>query len=116
MMKRAGETIQEYMARVAQETQTKNPNDYTIEDGVLVCGACHKPKRKFIEVATPTDENPNMISKIMVTTNCDCGKREAEAKERERQMEEHQQTMRRLRNGSLMDTRFEKSTLYSNSI
>lgn len=112
-MKLAGESIQEWMARISTEIQMKNPEDYTNEEGLLVCGKCHELKRKFIDVPTPTEDNPDLVSRIMVSANCACSRKESLAREQDRRKEEHEQTMRRLRNGSLMDTRFENSTFES---
>lgn len=111
-MKKVSETIQEFMARISTEIQTKNAGDY-MKDGILYCGSCHKPRRKFIEIPTPTDSNPNLVSKVLVAINCDCAEKAAALKRAEQQKEETLQTMRRLRNGSLMDSRFEVSTFSS---
>lgn len=98
------------LAQIALDSQVVNEEDYVNEKGILVCGRCHQPKRKFIDVPTPTTENPELVSKVLTTTLCDCTKEESKKKAEEQQKEESREVMRRLRNSSLMDAKFETST------
>lgn len=92
------------------KNQTVNPGDYFDEDGMLVCGVCRERRQGYIQVSSPTDEDPERKLPLKVTCQCRCD-REREAAEK--QAEEDKKAMERvnrLKKASLMDEKFREAT------
>jgi len=95
-------SIVKSIAETALNNQVVNPEDYTDENGILICGKCKEPKRKYIDVPNPTDENPSNKTPVMVTADCKCVK-DIQAKEKAKQLAERAETFRA---ASLMDKKY----------
>lgn len=97
-------------AATALANQKRNPNDYIGEDGLLVCGTCHAPKQKMMEIADPTPEDPNHKKPLMVTAMCRCEQEAERKKAEEKKAAEDMEKIRRLKGISLMDAQFETAS------
>jgi len=87
------------LADKAEFNQNITDKDYKDENGLWICGVCGKPKQTYLPA----------INRVVVCS-CDCVM-EAERKEEEnRKKMELELRVKRLREISLMDKRFEKAT------
>lgn len=78
------------------------PEDGDYEDnGILMCGKCHTPRRKYI------DANGKQI---LVPIPCKCRKAADEAKQLEEQRQKDFESMQNLKKGSLIDSKFKDCT------
>ena len=78
------------------------PEDGDYEDnGILMCGKCHTPRRKYI------DANGKQI---LVPIPCKCRKAAGEAKQLEEQRQKDFESMQNLKKGSLIDSKFKDCT------
>ncbi len=86
------------------EVNPKAPGDYVGEDGLIYCGVCGEKKQTKIKF--PCYENEERVVPVI----CKCVR---DRIEKERKEEEYQETMsriRRLRDSSMMSSKFSDST------
>ena len=88
------------LMKIAEQNITRNDDDY-IEDGLLMCGKCHTPRRKYI------DANG---TQLLVPVPCQCRKAADEAKQLEEQRQKDFESMQSLKKGSLIDSKFKDCT------
>ena len=89
---------------IAETGIKNNPEkecDYIGEDGLLMCGVCHAPKRMYIDI---------LGERRLVSTKCKCQEEEDRKKKEEAKRIENLKKVRELRVGSLMDEKFYECT------
>ena len=89
------------IARLGLKNSPPEDGDYEREDGILMCGKCNTPRRKYI------DANGNTI---LVPIPCECRKAADKAKELEEQRQKAFDRMQSLKKGSLIDSKFKDCT------
>lgn len=89
------------IARMGIKNSPPEDGDYERVDGILVCGKCHTPRRKYIDA--------NGTS-ILVPIPCKCRKAADEAKKLEEQRQKDFESMQSLKKGSLIDRKFKDCT------
>lgn len=81
-----------------------NDGDYKGEDGLYICGKCHKAKQKIIEL--PDFRNDwNKKKRTIVRVMCDCDIAERERQEEEERQRAEMEKIRKLRSVSLIEAR-----------
>ncbi len=105
--------VYDFMSAIASRglrNQRANPGDYMDEEGILVCGVCSERRQGFVEVDSPTDDDPHRKVRMKVVTSCRCDReREAEEK-RKKENQEAMELVERLKKASLMDEKFKGVT------
>lgn len=96
--------------------QKVNPGDTYDADGCLICGACKRPRQKFIMVNAPTDTEPDRKMRMKVTTQCDCEVAKENEEKRIKEDREAMEKVMRLRKASLMDAKFRGATFDNFSV
>ena len=90
--------------------QTVNPGDYVDEDGMLVCGVCHERRQNYIQVSSPTDEDPERKLPLKVTCQCRCDREREAAEKKAEEDKKAMERVSRLKKASLMDEKFREAT------
>jgi len=81
-----------------------NDGDYKGEEGLYICGKCHKAKQKIIEL--PDFRNDwNKKKRTIVRVMCDCDIAEKERQEEEERQRAEMEKIRKLRSVSLIEAR-----------
>ena len=75
---------------VLMDTEPEN-DDYTGEDGLLYCGACHTPKEAYFP------EGKMLFGRDRHPSECECQRKEREKRESEERQREHEATVERLK-------------------
>ena len=88
------------IAMIGIKNSPPDEGDYE-KDGILMCGKCHTPRRKYIDA--------NGTS-ILVPIPCKCRKAADEAKQLEEQRQKDFESMQNLKKGSLIDSKFTDCT------
>ena len=88
------------IARVGIKNSPPEEGDYE-KDGILMCGKCHTPRRKYI------DANG---TQLLVPVPCQCRKDAEEAQKVEEQRQKDFESMQSLKKGSLIDSKFKDCT------
>lgn len=88
------------IARMGIKNSPPEEGDYE-KDGILMCGKCHTPRRKYIDA--------NGTS-ILVPIPCKCRKAADEAKQQEEKRQKEFESMKNLKKGSLIDNKFKNCT------
>lgn len=88
------------IARVGIKNSPPEEGDYE-KAGILMCGKCHTPRRKYID-ANGTN--------LLVPIPCKCRKEADAAKELEEQRQKDFESMQSLKKGSLIDSKFKDCT------
>jgi len=96
------------IARRGLENQVIKECDYYGEDGLLVCGVCHEPRQEI----APWKVGDKTVD-LKRARSCKCDRDIAEQKKREEQMKEDMEYIARLRELSLMDTKFKNAVFDS---
>lgn len=92
--------IVEAVARVGIKNSPPEEGDYE-KNGILMCGKCHTPRRKYLDV---------MGSEVLVPIPCKCRKDADEAKQLEEKRQKDFEAMQDLKKGSLIDSKFTDCT------
>ncbi|MBQ4120674.1 MAG: ATP-binding protein [Clostridia bacterium] len=100
--------IIEGIAKRGLENQVIKECDYYGEDGLLVCGVCHEPRQEI----APWKVGDKTVD-LKRARSCKCDRDIAEQKKREEQMKEDMEYIARLRELSLMDTKFKNAVFDS---
>lgn len=98
------------VAACAIRNQKRNPWDYVGSDGLLVCGKCGEPRQTVMNFSTPTREDPNHTSGVIITKMCRCETEDEDRRKREEQAEKDMKNIQKLRKISLMDEKFFDAT------
>lgn len=88
------------IARVGIKNSPPEEGDYE-QDGILMCGKCHTPRRKYL------DANGRQI---LVPIPCECRKAEEAAQKLEEKRQKDFEAMQNLKKGSLIDSKFKDCT------
>lgn len=91
------------------QNQVINPGDRLDDDGILHCGKCGKPRRRFTEIKHSTTDGEYKTTRMLVTTRCLCeiaAEKKAEEEERARIAMER---LNRLKGASLMDRKYDNA-------
>lgn len=88
------------IAMIGIKNSPPDEGDYE-KDGILMCGKCHTPRRKYI------DANGKQI---LVPIPCKCRKAADEAKQQDEQRQKDFESVQNLKKGSLIDSRFTNCT------
>ncbi len=97
------------IARNAINRQEVKPEDYEDEKKRLVCGVCGEFRREYREFPTPTPNEPDKKSWILITKQCKCDRDKQEWEERQKQAEDDMKRIQLLRKASLMDKKFQEA-------
>jgi DNA replication protein DnaC len=89
------------IARVGIKNSPPEEGDYEREDGILMCGKCHTPRRTYL------DANGRLI---LVPIPCECRKAEEAAQKLEEKRQKDFEAMQNLKKGSLIDSKFKDCT------
>ena len=81
---------------VLMDTEPEN-DDYTGEDGLLYCGACHTPKEAYFP------EGKMLFGRDRHPSECECQRKEREKRESEERQREHEATVERLKDSGFTD-------------
>lgn len=92
------------ISQKAKELAGSNESDYMNEEGLLVCGVCHKKKQHRFMLGD---------KETVVYCVCDCVRKQQEAEERARQEEEDMRRIEAMKKASLMDAKF-RDAVFSN--
>lgn len=90
--------------------QAVNPGDYIDEDDLLVCGVCRERRQSYIQVSSPTDEDPDRKLPLKVTCQCRCDREREAAEKRAGEDKRAMERVSRLKKASLMDEKFREAT------
>ena len=88
-----------------------NDGDYKGDDGMYICGKCHKAKQKIIELPDFRGKNWDVKKKTIVRVMCDCDIAEKERQEEQERREAEMEKIRKLRSVSLIEARLANVTL-----
>lgn len=89
------------IAKIGIKNSPAEEGDYEREDGILMCGKCHTPRRKHLDVNG---------RQILVPIPCQCRKEADEAKQLEEKRQKDFEAMQSLKKGSLIDSKFKDCT------
>lgn len=89
------------VAKIGLKNSPAEEGDYEREDGILMCGKCHTPRRKYIDV---------MGRQVLVPIPCQCRKDADEAKQLEEKRQKDFEAVQDLKKGSLIDSKFKDCT------
>ena len=81
---------------VPMDAEPEN-GDYTGEDGLLYCGACHTPKEAYFP------EGKTLFGRDRHPSECECRRKEREKRESEERQREHEATVERLKDSGFTD-------------
>ena len=81
---------------VPMDAEPEN-GDYTGEDGLLYCGACHTPKEAYFP------EGKTLFGRDRHPSECECRRKEREKRESEERQREHKATVERLKDSGFTD-------------
>ena len=90
--------------QIGREADGAAAGDYRGEDGLLYCGKCRTPKQFRLPAGLPG------LSGRLVPVACQCQKDAYAAAKQRREYDEQMRRIAELRNASLMEGRFQKST------
>ena len=93
------------LAGISAEAVPRNDGDYIGEDGLLYCGKCHTKKQTRITFTFGKEQVTKTPPRL-----CDCARKAAEDELQQRQAQKRVDAVARLREASLMDSRFKGST------
>lgn len=89
------------IAKIGLKNSPAEDGDYEREDGILMCGKCNTPRRKYLDVGG---------TQILVPIPCQCRKEADEAKQLEEQRKKDFEAIQSLKKGSLIDSKFTDCT------
>lgn len=89
------------IAKIGINNSPAEEGDYEGEGGILMCGKCHTPRRKHLDVNG---------TRILVPIPCQCRKEADEAKQLEEKRQKDFEAMQSLKKGSLIDSKFKDCT------
>lgn len=89
--------------------QSPSAKDWIDDEGVLHCGVCGYPKRKW--VMAPSLNDPSGSRKILVGVMCKCAKEREEKQKRHTQATKEMQIVSSLKKASLMADKFADASL-----
>lgn len=98
------------IAATGLRNQIINPGDTYDEQGLLVCGCCHKHKQIFVMIADPLPDDPDHERPLKVTAQCDCEKQAEEEAKKAAEAKERMAKLQQLRKLSLMDEKYRDVT------
>lgn len=90
--------------------QVVNEGDTYDDNDILICGKCGEPRQEFREFPDPTDEDPDRKTLLKTTRMCKCDRDRRDEEERQKQLQENMERVKRLRKYSLMDAKFQNAT------
>lgn len=97
--------------------QVKRNGDYYDSEGLLVCGKCGERRQTFVEIKSPTPEDPNRKTWLKAVKQCPCDIKEhdelllAEAKVRLRKMSMMDSELQNARFENLKITNYNKDNI-----
>ena len=89
------------IAMIGLKNSPAEEGDYERGDGILMCGKCHTPRRKYLDVNG---------RQILVPIPCKCRIEADEAKQLEEKRQKDFEAMQSLKKGSLIDSKFKDCT------
>lgn len=98
------------IARRGLENQIVREGDFYDDNGFLICGKCKQPRQRMQDFQVGTNAGEAVYKSLKVIEECECDRKEREAKELEKKREEEMAWVRRLKKLSLMDERFEDAS------
>lgn len=90
--------------------QVVNEGDTYDDNDILICGKCGEPRQEFRDFPDPTEEEPDRKTMLKTTRMCKCDRDRRDEEERQKQLQENMERVKRLRKYSLMDAKFQSAT------
>lgn len=90
--------------------QVVNEGDIYDDNDILICGKCGEPRQEFRDFPDPTEEEPDRKTMLKTTRMCKCDRDRRDEEERQKQLQENMERVKRLRKYSLMDAKFQNAT------